>query len=364
MRNKKEILKLTSDLVSFKTVHPDEKEIVKCIEYIKNFFRNSDLYIKEFEFNGTKSVVISNHKSTKSDIIFCGHIDVVPAEESLFKVKEQGDILHGRGVSDMKGQVAVMMNVMKSLYPERTEKKVTLFLTSDEERGGFNGTGKLLSDQNYTSKVAIVPDGGFDYTLVVESKGVLQIKVTAKGTSCHSSEVWNGKNAILKLFDVFNQIVSKFPMPQNNLDWKTSFNLAKIEGGDYINKVPGEASMYIDVRHTYLDTMENIIGFIKKQDESLEIEVLARGNAFHVNKDNIYVKKYVEVCESLTGKEIEAVNYQAASDGRFFTEKNIPCVIMNPVGGNIHCANEFVSLNSLCTLEKIYKKYIKERILS
>ena len=76
------------------------------------------------------------------------------------------------------------------------------------------------------------------------------------------------------------------------------------------------------------------------------------------------MKKYVEVCESLTGKEIEAVNYQAASDGRFFTEKNIPCVIMNPVGGNIHCANEFVSLNSLCTLEKIYKKYIKERILS
>ncbi len=357
--NTKNLADLISDLVSFKTVHPNNDEVTKCIKYIKDYFQTSGLHIKEFEFNNSKSIVISNHENTTSDIVFCGHIDVVPASESLFSIKKDGDILYGRGVSDMKGQVAVMMQVMKNLAQENSNKKVSLFLTSDEERGGFDGVNKLLNNENYSSNVAIVPDGGFDYTLVVEAKGVLQLKITAPGISCHASEVWNGENAIVKLLNVYNKIIAQFPMPKNNSDWKTSFNLAKIEGGDSINKVPSDASMHIDIRHVYNDNMEKIIDFIKSLDQSLEIEILACGRAFRIDENNPYVKKYVNASESVINKKVQSIKYQAASDGRFFTEKNIPCILMNPVGGNIHCANEWVSLSSLQKLETIYKKYLK-----
>lgn len=354
------LFKIISDLVSFETVYPNAREFHDCVEYIKNFFKNSNLYIEEFEYNSSTSLLISNHKTKHFDVIFCGHIDVVPAPKHLFALKEDLDILYGRGVCDMKGQVAIMMQIMRELPQEYSGKKVALFLTSDEERGGFDGVNKLLNDLNYSGSVAIVPDGGFDYALVVEAKGVLQLKLTTAGIGCHSSEPWKGSNAILKLFDIFNQLVSEFPNPKDHSDWKTSFSISKIEGGSSLNMVPSFAAMYIDIRHIYHDKPELIIELIKSIDNFVEVEILALGEAFKLDKDSIYAKKYIDVCQSVTSKNINMIRCHSASDGRFFTKNNIPCLIMNPIGGNLHCDDEWVSLNSLKTLKSIYEKYLRE----
>ncbi len=356
------LLKTITDLVAFETVYPNTTEVANCFEYIKNYFKDCNLHIEEFEYNQSKSLVISTHIGTKFDVIFCGHIDVVPASKSLFTLRQDWDSLYGRGVADMKGQVAVMMQLIKQLAQEGSGQKVALFLTSDEERGGFDGVNRLLGDLGYSGNVAIVPDGGFGYSLVSEAKGVLQLKITTTGIGCHSSEPWKGANAIVKLFDVVNRAIAEFPNPKDHLDWKTSFNIAKIEGGDSVNKVPSSASMFVDIRHIYLDKAECIIDFMQQIDKSVHIEVLARGEVFNVDKDNIYVKKYIDVCRSAIGKDIDVIKCHSASDGRFFTQKNIPCLIMNPVGGNIHCADEWVSLSSLITLKSIYEQYLRELI--
>ena len=355
----KNLLKLITDLVEFKTVYSNYKEFDNCIAYIKNYYKNSDLYIKEYEFNNSKSLVISNSKSKKLDVIFSGHIDVVPANNTLFELKKDGDLLFGRGVSDMKGQVAIMMQLIHELSANKTNKKIALFLTSDEERGGFDGTNKLLNELSYSCDVAIVPDGGFNFSLVDESKGVLQLNVTVRGIESHASELWLGDNAILNSFEVVKEIENKYPNPKNIFDWKTSCNVAKIEGGDSFNKVPSCSSLYFDIRHIYLDKKEDIINYIKSLDNVLDVEVVAQGNAFNLDLSNMYVKKYIDICQIILNKDIDIIKYQAASDGRFFSEKNIPCLIMNPVGGNIHSNDEHVSLKSLEKLKKIYKIYLE-----
>ena len=136
---------------------------------------------------------------------------------------------------------------------------------------------------------------------------MLQIKITATGVGCHSSEPWNGSSAILKLFYIFNQIASKFPNPKNHLDWKTSFNISKIEGGDSLNKVPHLASMYIDIRHIYLDSTDSIIDLIESMDDSVTVEILALGEAFKLDKGNKFVQKYIDVCQPLVSKNIEMI---------------------------------------------------------
>ncbi|MCF7799770.1 M20/M25/M40 family metallo-hydrolase [Candidatus Babeliales bacterium] len=358
--SKKDLFKLISDLISFKTVYPEPQEFDKCINYIKNYFQDSSVYIKEFEFNNSRSIVISTHNTTDLDVIFCGHIDVVHAPRDLFTVKYNGDFLYGRGVFDMKGQVALMMSIIKNFVSQNKNIKIALFLTSDEERGGFDGVNKLLNNQKYSCKIAIVPDGGPNFNLVEESKGVLQLKITTSGISSHSSEVWNGNNAIIKLFNIFNKISDKFPAPTNHLDWKTSVNLAKIEGGDSLNKVPGMASMYLDIRHIYLDNNKDIIDFIKNFDSSLDIQILATGHTFKTCTNNVYVKKYLEICKSVLNKKIEIIKFHGASDGRFFTEKNMPCIIMNPEGGNFHCDDEWVNLESIYKLGLIYENFLQK----
>lgn len=350
------MLNLISDLVSFKTVHLNYQEFEKCINYIRHFFNETLLNIREFEFNENKSIIISNTESKELDIIFCGHIDVVPDDDESFELVQKGDLLYGRGVSDMKGQIAVMMKLMKEL---NTDKKIALILTSDEEYGGFNGVKKVL-EEGYTCKVAVVPDGGFDFGLITEEKGILVLKLKSRGIGCHSSEIYKGENAILKLFDVYNKIIEKYPLPKNEDDWKTSVNLAKIDGGDALNKVPNHASMFLDIRYVQAGIKDDILDLIMKNSTDISIEVRLEGDVFFVDTENKLIKKYIEVCEKVLNRKIKKMRFPATSDGRFFTSRNIPCVMMNPIGGNIHSTGEYVSLESLRKLLEIYKKYIEE----
>ncbi len=351
-------LDLLFDLVAFKTVYPDTKSFRDCFTYIRNFFTGTNLHIQEFSCNGEQSMVIATHDTKFFDIIFCGHIDVVEAPDRLFTMQKDGEILRGRGVSDMKGQVAVMMEILRRA-PTLTDKKIALFLTSDEERGGFYGTKHLLFDQDYTAHVAIVPDGGFYYNLVIESKGVLQLKITTFGTGSHSSLVWEGNNAIAKLLNIYDAIITKYPLPRAHHDWRSSFNLAKIEGGDSLNKVPDTASLYLDIRHTHTDSMESILGYIQTLDQTAATEILATGDPFYAQDSNYCIHSYIQICESILGRPIMREKCHSSSDGRFFVSKNIPCIMMNPVGGNIHHVDEWVDQQSLSTLATIYANYIE-----
>lgn len=349
------MLKLISDLVSFKTVYSNLDEFDKCISYVKQYFEGTDLIIKEYEQNKAKSVVISNCDCMDFDIILCGHLDVVPADDHMFNVRQEGSILYGRGVGDMKGQDAVMMKLMKNL---NTDKKVALFLTTDEERSGEDGVGMLFK-KGYNAKIGIIPDGGPNFELVIEEKAVLLLKISTTGRECHSSRLWEGDNAILKLFDIYNTIIHKFGNPKSNDDWKTSFNLAKIEGGDAGNIVPGNASMLIDIRYTKDNTKEELVNFIKGLPQEITVEVIHQGGIFYSSSDNEYVKKYIKCCEEVIGREMKVIKYPAASDARFFTPKNIPCVLSNAACGKIHSEGEWVDLGSLEQLYEIYLKFIE-----
>lgn len=351
------MLTLISDLVSFKTVYSNYNEFDKCISYIKNYFADTKLYIKEYEFNKNKSLVISNADTNAFDIIFCGHIDVVPADDALFSMKNDEGKLLGRGVSDMKGQVAVMMKLMKEL---NTNKKVALFITSDEERGGFDGSGRLLNELSYTSEFAVVPDGGYNFELVLEEKGVLQLKISVTGSESHSSELWKGENAIAELFKVYNKLIQKYPIPKNEEEWFTSINLARIEGGDALNKVPKQASMYLDIRHVHEDKKDDILSYIQSINNKITIEVLAKGEEFFVDAENETLKKFKRTCEHVLQTSIKEVKFQGASDARFFAAKGIPVALMNPIGGNAHCVDEWMDLDSLEKYYEICKRFLSE----
>ena len=63
----------------------------------------------------------------------------------------------------------------------------------------------------------------------IEEKGLLQLEITAKGITAHASEPFKGDNPIIKLFDVYNDLLNIYPMPENKDDFKTSVNLSKSE---------------------------------------------------------------------------------------------------------------------------------------
>ena len=352
----KELLK---KLISFKTVYGNNiNEFINCFDFIKEYLSfNKKLCFREFKYNNDISLLISNTKSSDFDLLFLGHIDVVPAEESLFKAKEQKGKLYGRGSFDMKGHDAVMINIMREL---NTEKKIALILTSDEERGGFNGIPKIMKEFPFKSSLVIVPDGGNNFELIIEEKGVLQLEIISHGKSSHASKPFNGVNAIEKLINIYNKLIEIYLLPTSENDFKTSINLGVINGGSVINVVPDYASMQLDIRHTYSDTKDKIIDNIKKLDNDIEVNVLASGEPYKLNLNDENVKNYINCCEQVLNKKICQVKCESASDARFFASYGMNAIIMNACGNDMHGNNEYILISSLEKLEKIYKKIIKE----
>ena len=351
------LLEELEKLIRFKTVHPNDEEMKNCLDAIKAYFVDSGLYIMEYSFNGDKSMVISNSLEKNLDIIFCGHVDVVPAAPEMFKIRREGSRLFARGAADMKSQVAVMMKLM--LGTQKLKNKIGFMITTDEERGGFNGVNYLLENHGYRAKVAIVPDGGFDFNLVVEEKGVLQLKLSFEGREAHSAYLWEGENALLRLYGIYQSLLLKFPNPEDKELWCSSINLAKIVCENAINKVPQYGEMYLDIRHIYRDKKEDFLKVLREIDPKVKVEVLAQGEAFICEESHPLVAQFSKLCEKVLGQKIKNTKVPSSSDARFFSSRGMPCIIMNPICGNLHREDEWVDLESLGSLFDIYEGYCR-----
>ena len=145
---KDNIINKLKELLKYKTIQEEKEEFNKIFNYIKQTTKES-LILKEYTFNNNKCLVISNEDTTNYDIIFCTHIDIVPC--TTYEYKEDNENIYGRGTIDMKGSVAVCLELLNNID---TKKKIALFITSDEEVDG-NCVKELLNI--YKSKLAIVP---------------------------------------------------------------------------------------------------------------------------------------------------------------------------------------------------------------
>lgn len=345
------IIETFKELTKYKTIKGEKEEFKKLFEFINNYFNDTDYIIEKYEFRGIPAYVISNTSDKEVDIILSGHIDIVPAES--YEIKEDEDNMYGRGTIDMKGSIAVLIELLKN---NKFDKKIALFITGDEEEDGFS-TAELL--KIYKSKLAIIPDGGSNFDLIKEEKGLLQLKISINTPSSHSSQPFNGVNAIGELINIYQKLLRKYPLPTSASDYKTSVNLSILNGGSANNQVPGYAEMILDIRHIFKDKKGDILNYIKKINKNAKVEILLEGNVFQTDINNELIQKYIEVCEKVLERKINIVGCESTSDGVYFSDAKIPTIIMNPDGYYAHSPKEFVNKESLIKLYEIYLSFLK-----
>lgn len=248
----------------------------------------------------------------------------------------------------MKGQLSTIISLLKH---NKANKKIAFIITSDEEIGGYC-CKEMLKD--YNSKLAVIPDASSNYNLVVEEKGLLQIELTAHGTTAHASEPYKGVNAILKLMTLYNNLLEIYPMPENN-EFKTTINLSKLNGGTATNMVPGVATMTLDIRFEKSDSIKSILENISKIKGDIELKILDQGPVFQVDETLPIIQEFIKSTETILKHPVVIEKCVATSDAIYFSEKNIPTILMNPKGAYWHGPNEYVEIESLYTLYEIFK---------
>ena len=153
---------------------------------------------------------------SEGGLLLHGHLDVVPAEASDWKVdpfggEVQDGYVWGRGAVDMKDFDAMLLSVVRARTRagQVPERPITLCFTADEEAGGHHGAQVLVEDhadllEHCTEAVGEV--GGFSTTVrgrriyLVEAaeKGMAWMRLTARGTAGHGSMI-NRDNAVTRL---------------------------------------------------------------------------------------------------------------------------------------------------------------------
>lgn len=340
---------MTINLIGFPTYYGNDNAFINLFKYIKKNIPDGFYVLEEivnYDNHNNYNLVISNTLDENLDLIFCCHVDVIPDMEYVGNYKD--GCIYGRGAIDMKGQTATILELLKNV---KTSKKVALILTSDEEVGGFCCREII---KKYNSKLAVIPDGGRNFNLIVEEKGVLQIEISACGNSAHGSEPFNGDNAIIKLINLYNDLVEKYPLP-NKDEFKLSITLSKLHGGDANNKVPSLAKMNLDVRYTKDDNIDEFIKYIRNYSDSISLKILDLEPVFYVDKELPIIKKFISDSSKILGYDLIIDRCCAGSDATYFSDKNIPVIIMNPRGDNWHSPGEYVELDSLFTLYEIFK---------
>jgi len=363
--NKEELINLTKDLIRFKSTKDNPEEIQACLNYIKDYFKYSDVIIKEFVKNNKPSLFISYRDTKKPKLLLNGHIDVIEAEEDQFNPTIDGDKLFGRGSVDMKAGVAASIVLLKEFSKKKNKPDLGLMIVSDEEIGGFDGTGYLVS-KGYGGDFAIAAEPNHTESLnklniVIAEKGVLWLKIKTRGIACHGSRPWLGENAIEKLITKSKEIKDLFEEASNDEFWKNTINFGKIEGGDSPNRVPDLAELTIDIRYTEETNSDELLKKIKSISD-IEVEVLEDAPML-LNKDNVdIINKLKKVTEEVTDNEVNLLKECGASDLRFTSEKGMPSVIFGPFGENYHGLKEYVSISNLILFTKSLKQFIIKEI--
>ena len=356
------VIELAQQLTKFESTHENMEAMRACLDFCIAQFEGSKVHIERFEFGGCPMVVISSKRTRGFDVLLLGHIDTVSGDKKLFEGNIIDGKLYGRGTLDMKAFVATSIALMRELIDEGYMGNIGLAIVSDEELGGVNGAKLLANDLGYHAQVMLVPDDGENILSVNnETKHILHLKFTAAGIEAHGARPWAGVNAIDLLLATYTRLREHFPAYEKAPDdiWVNTMNLGKVSGGSATNEVAGSAEMMIDIRFVEPLTRDEVLANISSSlSEHVLFEVMMEGYPTNLSKDNPFLVPYVESIEKITGKKVTYRRSGGGTDGRYFSEKNIPVIVHQGNGAFCQTDDEHVVVDTLRTLVTIQKDYI------
>ena len=181
-------------------------------------------------------------------ILVAGHLDTVPGDPSLAII--EGGRLTGLGACDMKGSLAVMLELAKDTS-KRTFDITWVFYAREEIARSESGLLEIaqLRPDLLQADAAIVaePTGG---AVEAGCQGTLRLGLTVQGLRAHTARPFTGRNAIHRLGAVINQVAQYEPRVAvvDGIAFTEQVQVVSVGGGIAPNVVPDSATLVLNHR--------------------------------------------------------------------------------------------------------------------
>jgi succinyl-diaminopimelate desuccinylase len=230
-------------------------------------------------------------------VLLAGHVDTVPAQDNLPGRVEDGAVV-GLGASDMKGGVAVMLELAEwALSAETAVDLGFLFFTREElpaEESPLPAFLEGSADAN-GADLAIVLEPT-DNELHVGCVGNLSAQLTFHGVSAHSARPWTGENAIHSAAATLAPLAELEPrdVEVDGLVFREVVSAVGIEGGIADNVIPDRCVARLNYRYAPGRTREQAEERIRELAGDAEIDILGNSPPAHVVVDRPLVTRLRE----------------------------------------------------------------------
>jgi succinyl-diaminopimelate desuccinylase len=185
-------------------------------------------------------------------IVLVAHYDTVPAQDNLPGRIADG-FVHGLGASDMKGGLAVALELTRDLDLESASCDLALLLFGREELPSQHNPLPALfagSTRVHDATLAVVLEPT-DLTLQAGCLGNVVALLTFHGTSGHAARPWLADSALERavrgltpFFDL--EARSAFV---NGLEFHEVISVTRLHSGIADNVIPGEATATLNLRY-------------------------------------------------------------------------------------------------------------------
>ncbi len=276
----------------------------------------------------------------------------------------------------MKGGLTAAIYAIKALSENHVPLKGDVILESviEEEIGGPGGTLATLL-RGYRANAALLAEPF--KKICVGSAGVCWFRVRVTGKTEHAARSHLGVNAIGKVSKIYEALLAldvhraetkRYPLAEKYWGRSTNLSIGTIRGGDWPSTVAGWAEIECRIGWQPIETMDQVKAEVEEtirntaksddwmRDHPPSVEWFGwRAEASETDINSPIIRVLQRNANQLLGSEPEIVGTSAADDTRWFVlYANTPAVTLGPDGDNIHGIDEYVLVDDVVAMAKIY----------
>jgi succinyl-diaminopimelate desuccinylase len=277
-------------------------------------------------------------------VMLAGHLDTVPAQDNR-PGRIDGGRVHGLGASDMKGGLAVMIELGRWAAETELAYDLGLLFFPREELGPaenplpgvFERTGIVDEAQLV---ICLEPT---DNTLQLGCLGNLNARAVFEGTSAHSARPWLGVNAIKLAFDGLRQVLDAEPrdVDIDGLVFREVISVTQLNAGIASNVIPARAEAILNFRYAPDRTPESAVERVREL-VGADVEILANSPPAHVALRS----PLVEQLRAVGGFEVQPK--QAWTNVADFAARGLDAINLGPGATRYaHAVDERVEISEL-----------------
>ena len=220
-------------------------------------------------------------------LVLAGHTDTVPANGNAAPRRE-GTTLWGLGTADMKGGLAVMVELALAV-PEPAVDVTYVFYAREEIAAKESGLEELFVERPdlLEGDVAILGEPT-DGEVEAGCQGTLRLEVTLTGERAHSARPWMGRNAVHRLGPLLSLLDAHEPRQPviEGLQFREALQAVGVNGGVATNVIPDSAVVGLNHRFAPDRTPEeaeasvrDLLAPVLEEGDTIELVDVAPGAA-------------------------------------------------------------------------------------